>query len=165
MNPERLPTDTVGRLARQIYTVLGLGLLPKAPGTWGTLFGIPLYFLLSRFGWKAYLGGTLAVFLIGWWASARAERDFGRHDDSRVVVDEVLGYLVTMFLAPALPWAFLWGFALFRIFDIAKPGPVGWADRKCPGGLGVMLDDLLAGIFAWASLQLIGVIYLRLIAS
>jgi phosphatidylglycerophosphatase A len=122
-------------------------------------------------GWKLYAAGTLAVFLVGWWACARGEADLGGHDDGRMVIDEVLGYLVTMFPLPGafplpsgfpaesagpLPLSWAWGFALFRLFDIWKPWPVGAIDRRTPGGLGVMLDDAAAGILAWAALQLLG---------
>lgn len=140
-------------LARLIYLALGLGLAPKMPGTFGTLMGLPLYWLMSGFSWPCYLLGCLAVFFIGWWASQQAEKDLGRHDAPEVVIDEVAGYLVTMFLAPPLPWAMLWGFVFFRFFDIVKPWPVSWADEKVPGGLGVMLDDILAGVYAWMAMQ------------
>jgi len=137
-----------------IYTGLGLGLAPKAPGTFGTLLGLPLFWLMSGWAWVPYLAGTLAVTLVGWWAAEKAEADLGRHDAPEVVIDEVAGYLLTMFLAPALPWAMLWGFVFFRIFDILKPWPVSWADQKVPGGLGVMLDDLLAGLYGCLAMHL-----------
>jgi phosphatidylglycerophosphatase A len=161
---------------RLLYTWFGLGYIPKAPGTFGTAGAVPLYFFLMWLcgglapgggqlsgtilgGWRLYALVTLAVFLAGWWACARGEADFGGHDDKRMVVDEVLGYLVTMFPLPAsapLPFSWLWGFALFRLLDIWKPGFVGAIDRKTPGGLGVMLDDAAAGALAWAALQLLG---------
>ncbi|MDR2349739.1 MAG: phosphatidylglycerophosphatase A [Deltaproteobacteria bacterium] len=154
-------TGPVDFLIRQLYTCCGLGLIPKAPGTFGTLMGIPLYFLVLKL-WPGnlwvYLAAVAIVFFVGWWACERAEKDFGKHDDKRVVIDEALGYLVTMFPIPfvqPLPLAFVWGFLLFRFYDIAKPGPVGAIDRKTPGGLGVMADDLVAGIFAWATMFVI----------
>ena len=141
--------------ARVIYTGLGLGLIPKAPGTFGTLLGIPLYWLLSPLGWPLYLVGTVFIFGLGFWAGLRAEADLDRHDAPEVVIDEVAGYLVTMFMAPALPWCWVWGFVFFRLFDILKPWPVSWADRRVAGSLGVMLDDVLAGVYAWLSLRLL----------
>jgi len=144
---------------RLIYTGLGLGLAPKMPGTFGTLLGLPLWWLASGLTWPAYLGLTVFIFLLGWWAAHKAESDLGRHDAPEVVIDEVAGYLVTMFLAPPLPWVMLWGFVFFRLFDILKPWPVGWADRKLPGAFGVMMDDVLAGVYAWLCLQLIHLIF------
>lgn len=141
--------------ARLIYTGLGLGLAPKAPGTFGTLLGLPLYWLLTPFSWPVYLAATVLVSLVGWWAANQAERDLGRHDAPEVVIDEVAGYMVTMFLAPAMPGVMIWGFLMFRLFDIWKPWPISWVDQKMPGGLGVMVDDLLAGVYAWLALQLI----------
>ncbi|MDR1085213.1 MAG: phosphatidylglycerophosphatase A [Deltaproteobacteria bacterium] len=150
------------RAAKQLYTVGGLGLLPKAPGTWGTLMGIPIYFLLKLPGhWTYYLGGAFLVFLVGWWASAVGEKDYGRHDDQRIVIDEVFGYLVAMFPSPfPLPWwGFVWGFVIFRFFDIFKFGPAKWADKNVPGGLGVMVDDGAAGLMSWAVLLMLGLGY------
>jgi len=141
--------------ARVIYTGLGLGLAPKAPGTFGTLLGLPLYFLMIRWGWPLYLLGTVFICGLGLWAGNRAEFDLDRHDAPEVVIDEVAGYLVTMFLAPALPWIWVWGFVFFRLFDILKPWPVSWADRRLAGSLGVMLDDVLAGVYAWLALRLV----------
>ncbi len=116
--------------------------------------GLPLYWLMRDLSWPIYLAGVLGVSLLGWWASEKAEAELGRHDAPEVVIDEVAGYLVTMFLAPALPWALVWGFGFFRLFDILKPWPVSWADRKVPGGLGVMLDDILAGGYACLAMHL-----------
>ncbi|MDR2612063.1 MAG: phosphatidylglycerophosphatase A [Deltaproteobacteria bacterium] len=172
-------TQAAGRSGlpvRLLYTWFGLGLSPRAPGTCGTAGAIPLYFLVAWLseriaghpvwwtlgGWRFYALATLTVFLIGWWACDRGEADLGGHDDKRMVIDEVLGYLVTMFplLGPGpLPLSWLWGFALFRLFDIWKPGLVGWADERIPGGLGVMLDDAAAGSMAWASMQILGLGY------
>lgn len=144
---------------RLIYTGLGLGLAPKAPGTLGTLLGLPLWWVCRSLAWPLYLAVTLGVFLLGCWAAHKAESDLGRHDAPEVVIDEVAGYLVTMFLAPPLPGVMLWGFVFFRLFDILKPWPVGWADRKLPGAFGVMMDDVLAGIYACLCLQLTYLIF------
>ncbi|MDR1080733.1 MAG: phosphatidylglycerophosphatase A [Deltaproteobacteria bacterium] len=160
---------------RLLYTWFGLGYAPKAPGTFGTAGAIPLYFLVVWLGglaegsggipgallggWKLFAAATVLVFLAGWWACARGEADFGGHDDKRMVIDEVLGYMMTMFplpLSEPLPFSWLWGFALFRLFDIWKPGFVGAIDRRVPGGLGVMLDDAAAGALAWVCLQVLG---------
>jgi phosphatidylglycerophosphatase A len=149
-------------LIRQYYTCFGLGLAPIASGTFGTLLGIPLYLLLKRLGLPLYVLATLIVFFTGWWACSRAESDLGTHDDHRVVIDEVLGYLVTMLIIPSvrvIPLDWVWGFFLFRFYDIFKPGPAGWIDRSTPGGLGVMLDDAVAGVYAWVTLFLLDLLW------
>jgi phosphatidylglycerophosphatase A len=147
---------------RLIYTGLGLGLAPKAPGTFGTLLGIPLHFLLAGQAWGWRLALAVLVLAVGWWAAEKAESEIGRHDAPEVVIDEVAGYLTAMLLAPPpLPLAWLAGFVFFRFFDILKPWPVGWADRCVPGGLGVMADDILAGLYAGLALQLTGWLYVH----
>ena len=142
----------------------GLGLLPGPTGTYGTVAGVPLYLFLWWTGWPVYLAATVLLFLLGWRLSRLAEIRYRTHDDKRVVIDEVVGYLVTMFLAPQwafLPLAPLWGFAWFRLFDIWKPGFVGKVD-KTEGALYVMLDDVLAGLLAtiglWVTAAVVAVV-------
>ena len=132
---------------------LGVGLSPVAPGTMGTLAAIPLYLLLSKLTALYYLGAVLCMFILGVWLCEVTARHLECHDHSGIVWDEVVGYLVTMWLAPV---GWLWvllGFLLFRFFDVLKPWPIGIVDRTVKGGLGIMLDDLLAGIYAWLVLQ------------
>jgi len=132
---------------------LGAGAAPKAPGTAGTLVAVPLYLLVSGLPLWAYLAITVAAFLAGIWICGRTAEDLGTHDHPGIVWDEVVGFLVTMTAAPA-GWAWLVaGFALFRGFDILKPWPIHWLDARVGGGLGIMLDDLAAGLFAFAVLQ------------
>ncbi|MCX4190370.1 phosphatidylglycerophosphatase A [Methylophaga sp. OBS3] len=134
---------------------LGSGLIPKAPGTFGTIAAIPLYLLMQPLSLLNYLILTFTFFVVGIWLSAEAIKVFKRDDPSEVVWDEVVGLLVTMIAAPAgLLWVLL-GFVLFRIFDIWKPWPVSLADIKLHGGLGIMLDDVIAGIYALIVLQAI----------
>ncbi len=132
---------------------LGAGCSPKAPGTMGTVVAIGFYLPLSQLSLPAY-GAVLAlVSLVGIGLCGRTARDLGVHDHPGIVWDEIAGYLLTMFAAPAgWPWIVL-GFALFRLFDIWKPWPIRWLDRRVDGGLGIMLDDLVAGVFAAAVLQ------------
>jgi len=131
----------------------GSGLLPKAPGTWGTLVGIPVYLLLAPLPHEGYLLVTLALFGLGVWACGKTGRELGVHDHGAIVWDEVVGYLVTMAGVPG-DWQWLLaGFLLFRLFDILKPWPIRWLDRRVKGGLGVMLDDVAAGLMAWVVLQ------------
>lgn len=135
----------------------GSGLAPKAPGTFGSLAAIPLFLLLSPLPWLAYLALTLLAIVGGVYICARASRDMGVHDHSAIVWDEVAGMLITLFMVP-LTWQWLLaGFALFRFFDILKPWPISWCDKHLHGGFGIMIDDVLAGVFAFACLQ--GLIY------
>ncbi len=138
---------------------LGSGLMPKAPGTFGTLAAIPLYLVMQPLGLLGYLLLTAAFFVLGIWLSNQAIKVFNRDDPSEVVWDEVVGFLVTMIAAPAGWQWLLLGFVLFRIFDIWKPWPVSLADRKLHGGLGIMLDDVIAGIYALIMLQLVALIF------
>lgn len=127
----------------------GSGLLPLVPGTWGTLAAIPIYYLIANFSCVAYLLISLLAFILGVFVSERVTRDLGMQDYKGIVWDEIVGYLLTMFLAPpGWIWMFL-GFVLFRFFDILKPYPIRLVDEKVHGGLGIMLDDVLAALPAW----------------
>jgi phosphatidylglycerophosphatase A len=132
----------------------GSGLSPKAPGTMGTLAAIPLYLLLAHLPLLGYLLVLAVMSVVGIWLCGESSRRLGVHDHGGIVWDEFAGFLLTMTAAPE-GWAWIaLGFALFRLFDIWKPWPVRIADRKIHGGLGIMLDDLLAGVYAWLLLQL-----------
>ena len=131
--------------AALLATWFGIGLLPKAPGTWGSAAALPLAWMLVGFGGRELLlAATLACFLVGWWASAVYVARTKAADPGEVVIDEVAGQWLVLALAPLDPVAYLVGFALFRLFDVWKPWPVGWADARIGGGLGVMVDDILA---------------------
>ncbi len=133
----------------------GSGLAPKAPGTFGTLVAVPIYLLMQGLPLIAYLALVLAGFIAGIWICDRTSRDLGVHDHGGIVWDEIIGYLLTMTLAPSgWVWVLL-GFLLFRFFDILKPWPIRWLDRRVPGGFGIMLDDLIAGLFAGVVMLLI----------
>ena len=136
------------RFVTVFATGLGLGYLPLVPGTFGTLLGIPICLLFYRGGWIVYVVGTLVLIAAGVWAADRADRIFGVHDSRKIVVDEICGFLVTMALVVPGVLTIGIGFVLFRFFDIVKPFPVGYLDRKLPGGWGVMLDDIAAGVYA-----------------
>lgn len=132
---------------------LGFGLFPWAPGTVGTLVAIPLYLLLRPLPLGWYAGALLLMFLIGVWACGKAARELHAQDPGIIVWDEMLGFLVAMTVAPrSWPWL-LAGFILFRCFDILKPWPIDMLDKRVRGGLGVMLDDLVAGAMTWILLQ------------
>ena len=143
--------------ALALATAGGAGFAPVAPGTFGAAVGVALYALLAARVPVLLVPVLLGVSAAGTWASGEAERVFGRHDDGRIVIDEVAGQLLALLplavLAPAhgvAPLPLLAGFVAFRAFDIAKPLPVRWAERSLPGGLGVMADDLVAGALAAA---------------
>jgi phosphatidylglycerophosphatase A len=139
-----------------IATALGAGLSPKAPGTAGSLVALlPWWFLLRDLSPGIYLAVLIAGFVLGVWACEVSDRRLGMHDQGALVWDEVIGMWITLFAAPAQWWWMIVGFALFRLFDIWKPWPVSWADRRVHGGLGVMLDDVAAGVYALVVLQLV----------
>lgn len=124
----------------------GSGLAPKAPGTVGTLAALPLVWWLAELPLGYYalvlaLAALAGVYLCGWSA-----RRMGVHDHPAIVWDEIVGYAIAMFAIPATWQNLAIAFVLFRLFDIWKPGPIGWCDRKFHGGLGIMLDDVLAGL-------------------
>lgn len=126
----------------------GSGLMPKAPGTFGTLVAIPLYILISSLNLELYLLVTFLVTLIGIYLCTYTSKALGVHDHSGIVIDEIAGYFITMI---AVPFDWVWivvGFLLFRFFDILKPWPISWLDKNVHGGFGIMIDDVLAGFFA-----------------
>lgn len=127
------------------------GYVPVAPGTAGTLGAIPLYLALSRLPAGAYLAFTLVFSALAVWAAERAGKYWGIADAAPIVIDEVAGYLVTMALVPFSWPAAAAGFVLFRIFDVLKPWPASALDRV-KNGLGVVGDDLAAGVWAWVAL-------------
>ena len=135
----------------------GSGLAPVAPGTAGTVVAIPVYLLLQPLAMDLYLPLVVALFIAGIPICAYTANRLKVHDHPGIVWDEVVGYLLTMAFAPAGWFWVVAGFVLFRIFDVAKPWPIKWLDRQVNGGLGIMLDDLLAGVFAAAALQLLAV--------
>lgn len=134
-------------------TWFGAGLLPGAPGTWGSLAALPVAWLLQ---WSLGPWGLLAAFVmvcaLGLWSVGRVAGGALGDDPGQVVIDEVAGQWLTLLLVPPQLPFYLAGFLLFRLFDIVKPWPVGWADRAVKGALGVMLDDILAGLYAGAAL-------------
>ena len=126
----------------------GAGLAPRAPGTVGTLVAVPLIMFIGSFGWLALACATAAMIVSGVYICGRSATKLGVHDHPGIVFDEFAGYAVTMLAVP-LTWQWLLaGFVLFRFFDIVKPWPIREADHSLRGGLGIMLDDVIAGLFA-----------------
>jgi phosphatidylglycerophosphatase A len=133
----------------------GCGFSPFAPGTVGTLGAIPLYLLLARLPLAAYLGATLLLTVLACWVAGRAQEIYGEHDPGKIVIDEVAGYLVTMAGMPLSWQGVVAGFFLFRLFDIVKPPPARLIDQRLTSGTGVVLDDIVAGLYACACLHLL----------
>ncbi len=158
--PDKIPARTV--FSSPVHWLAfggGAGLAPVAPGTFGTLVGIPFFIAMAGLSPALYLLITLLLFVVGVWICERSSASLGVHDHPGIVWDEIVGYLVTMIAVP-LQWQWLLlGFVLFRLFDILKPWPIRWLDRRVEGGFGIMVDDLLAGIFAAAIMQLLLAIY------
>jgi phosphatidylglycerophosphatase A len=144
------------RLAVFISTFGYSGFFPFAPGTVGSLAGLIVYLGIERAGPSgvAHGAGILVLFGLGVWAGTRAEQHFRTIDAGPIVIDEVVGMLITLFLVPVGVTGAVAGFLLFRVFDIVKPFPAGPAERL-PGGFGVMCDDAIAGIYANVCLRLL----------
>lgn len=143
--------QTMNALSKAIATALGAGYSPIAPGTCGTAVTVPLAYALATLPIWQFALVIAAITGVGIWAADRADRAWGTHDSGRIVIDEVAGYLTTMLLVDRGHWVpLVVGFVVFRFFDIAKPPPVRWLDRNVPGGFGVVIDDVAAGVMAMA---------------
>lgn len=146
----RLPPDlSFWHPAALTATWGGSGLLPGAPGTWGSLATLPFAWLIASYwGTAGLLIASAAAFVGGMLATARYLKASTSKDPGAIVIDETAGQFLALALVPLDPWWYAAGFVLFRAFDILKPWPASWADRSLPGAWGVMLDDLLAGAYA-----------------
>ena len=155
MSVEKKPLSTSDHIAELVATSLYVGEIPIAPGTFGTVPGLFIFVMASMLSvpiWGYFLI-IAALYFLGVWAAGRAEQISGKKDDGRIVIDEVVGAMITMFYMP-LDWRLLVaGFFAFRFFDIAKPG--FRKIQKIKGGHGVMIDDVLAGVMANLSLWLL----------
>jgi phosphatidylglycerophosphatase A len=135
----------------------GAGYAPIAPGTAGTLVAIPIFFVLSSIPFPLYEITIVTFFFFATWISGEAQSCWGRKDDPRIVIDEIMGYLITMLWLPKTTLFIILGFFLFRFFDIVKPPPIRLLE-KARGGYGVVLDDVLAGVYANIVLQFVHLI-------
>jgi phosphatidylglycerophosphatase A len=140
------PPKSFWKLA--IITGLGTGYAPIASGTFGTLVGIPVVILLAKVSPLVYLLATALLLWYGIRLSDYGEAYFGKKDSGYIVLDEIVGYMVTMFMIPAEPVFLIAGFFVFRFFDITKPWPARALDQSDLGGAGVMLDDVAAGLYS-----------------
>ncbi|WP_428655008.1 phosphatidylglycerophosphatase A [Photobacterium satsumensis] len=140
-----------------LATGFGSGLSPIIPGTMGTVAAIPLYLLMAQLPFTAYLVITVVAALIGITICQKTSDDMGVHDHGSIVWDEFVGFWITMAIAPVVSWQWvLAGFVLFRFFDMVKPWPISWLDKHVHGGLGIMVDDILAGFMAMIALWGLG---------
>ena len=152
-----LPQSPVTPLLRFVIllaTGFGAGFSPVVPGTVGTLFAVPIYFFISSMPSPLYELTLAALFFLSSWIAGQAERHWAKKDDRRIVIDEIMGFLVTMLWVPKSPFFVVAGFVLFRFFDILKPFPIRRLE-KVRSGYGVVLDDVLAGIYSNVILHMI----------
>jgi phosphatidylglycerophosphatase A len=145
----------MNQLIMALATGFYVGNIAKAPGTWGSLAAFLPWLLIRNLPLPTYLLILAGLFIVGFFVSGSAEKILDRPDAGCIVIDEILGMFITLALAPPHPAAWFLGFVLFRIFDIVKPFPVSWFDQKVHGGIGIMMDDVIAGLYALLCLQLI----------
>ena len=131
----------------------GAGLAPVAPGTFGSLVALPMFLLMPKVNFFFYLGIVVVLFAIGVWCCNQSAELLGVHDHPAIVWDEIVGMLIALFMVPPTILYVLYAFLLFRFFDILKPWPIGWVDRRVDRGIGIMMDDVLAGVMALLVLQ------------
>jgi phosphatidylglycerophosphatase A len=136
-------------------TFFGTGLSPKAPGTVGTLAALPLIWAIFHVGPLVYMASVLLLALTAIFACQIYESRSGRHDQPEIVIDEVLGIMIAMTWLPMTWQSFVAAFVLFRILDIWKPFPIGYLDQRIPGGVGVIADDVAAGLITNIVLQVV----------
>lgn len=143
------------KFIKALATAFGSGLAPFAPGTAGTLVAIPVYLIFSPLSWPLYLLSALALTFLAVYVSQEAEKLFQKKDAPQIVIDEIAGFMWTMFLAAPTGWHILLGFVFFRLFDIVKPFHARFFQSRLPGGYGIVLDDVAAGIYANLSLLIL----------
>ncbi len=157
--PETAPRRPTTRdLASPVHLLalgFGAGLAPFAPGTFGSLVGLAFALALAPLGFGWNLAACVAAVLAGIWICGESARRLGVHDHPAIVWDEVAGMMIAMLAAPQDWWGAVLAFALFRLFDIAKPWPIREVDHGMPGGAGIMLDDVMAGLLAAAGLLIV----------
>ncbi len=143
-----------GHWTRWLALGFGAGLSPRAPGTVGTLVGFPIFWLMGFVPLEMRWCLWVALVILGVWVCDRTARSLGQEDPGPIVWDEVMAFVLVLMWVPPTAGNALAGFVLFRVFDVMKPFPVSWADRQVKGGVGIMLDDLLAACYALACLWL-----------
>jgi phosphatidylglycerophosphatase A len=150
-----IPLSFRSKFILYLATGFGLGRLPKAPGTFGTFLGLPLAIGMNRLSWSWAVMGVLLFIIFSIIIAQLAEGILKKQDPANVVIDEVVGMLLTLFALEINFITIILGFILFRILDILKPFPVGWLDKKLTGGIGIVADDVAAGIMSNLILRII----------
>jgi len=147
------------RLIMLLATGFGLGKMPLAPGTWGTLLAFPIHLAISRLAVPGQVAGIVTLAVLAVAVSGSAEKILDRRDPGQVVIDEVAGMLVGLIGVTPAPVPWIVAFLLFRFFDIAKPFPIRTVDQRLHGGMGIVADDLLAGLYTLGAIQLLGFLF------
>ena len=152
-DPELIKKLNFKNPATWVATWFGCGLMRPGPGTWGTIGGLPFGIILLALGGKiSLIIGVMLIFALGLWSSRKFESMTDTHDNSMIVIDEVAGIMIALLGSTLSPLSIILAFVLFRFFDILKPWPISWLDRNVNGAMGVMLDDIVAGIVTAACL-------------
>jgi len=151
----------MNQLLLAIATGCYVGFLPVFPGTWGSALALLPWYFARALALPSYLLLLAALFLVGFFSAGSAEKMLNRADAGPIVIDEILGMFITLTFAPNHPFYWFLGFCLFRLFDILKPFPVSWFDTHIHGGIGIMMDDVMAGLYAMGVLHLIQLIMTR----
>ncbi len=143
----------INKILLLIATFFNLGRVSKAPGTLATMATIPIWWLLAQTSPLIYMGAVILLIPIGIFAAQAYDSQSSQHDSKEIVIDEVIGFLITMTWLPLTWQSLIFGFIIFRFLDIVKPPPIGLLDRRVKGGLGVVIDDVAAGIIGSLILQ------------
>ena len=162
-NPEEGGSDEqLGPQSPRVFTSpvqflafgFGSGLVPKGPGTAGTLMAVPLFLLAADWQLPVYTAVLVLAAVLGIWICGAASRQLGVHDHGGIVWDEFVGFWITMWAVPVSWTWIIAGFLVFRVFDILKPWPISVLDKKVKGGFGIMIDDVVAGVMACLTLHI-----------
>lgn len=153
--PPPVPDSVWQKPTHFIAFGFGSGAMPFAPGTFGTLLAIPFYLAIRNLPNGIYFAAVFLIMLGSMWLCSKVSKEINAHDHQGMCLDEFVGYLVTMYAAPhGIKWIFI-GFVLFRLFDIWKPQPIRWVDEKMTGGIGMILDDVLAGVYSFLVMRVL----------
>jgi len=154
----KIPVSLLKNPVHLLSVGFGSGLAAKAPGTFGTIAALPFWYALQFLPPVYYVVVLILAFVLGVYLCGATAEALGVHDHGGIVWDEFVGLWIALFMVPMNIWWVALGFALFRLFDIWKPWPIRVLDAKVQGGFGIMIDDVLAGVYAYLTLQLLYVL-------